>query len=194
MGQWGDGLASFLAAAPQLADEPFLPDVARIEWALHRAAFAADASVDLASFGCLSAEPPAVPSLVLSPGVWLLESAFPAASLIEAHAVPPDDRKLALAHAATLMEQGIGEKALVWREGFKLRLRQLGAAEHALLRALQAGRPLEAALAQAGLADNQNSEGAFDFAGWLAHAVKSNLVTGARLIPSLTNNNEKAFS
>jgi Putative DNA-binding domain len=181
MAQWGDGLATVLAAAPQLADEPFLADVARVEWALHRAAIAADSSADLASFELLSADLPATPSLTLSPGVWLLDSAFPVVSLIHAHHLPAEDRKPALAHAAALLACGTGEKALVWREGFKPRLRQLGAAEQALLLALQAGHSLEAALTQAGHARDQNSGLAFDFADWLAHSVKSGLVTGACL-------------
>ena len=194
MAQWGDGLANFLAAAPQLAGEPFLADVARIEWALHRAAFAADSSVDLASFGLLSAEPPATPTLQLGPGVWLLDSAFPVVSLIHAHGLPAEDRTPALSHAAALLACGTAEKALVWRDGFKPRLRLLGAAEHALLLALQAGHPLEVALTQAGYAADQNSEVAFDFADWLAHSVKSGLVTGACLIHNITDNSKEASS
>jgi Putative DNA-binding domain len=192
MGQWGDGLANFLAAAPQLAGEPFLADVARVEWALHRASFAADSSADLASFGLLSAEPPATPSLRLSPGVWLLDSAFPVVSLIQAHGLPLDDRKPALAYAADLLARGKGEKALVWREGFKPSLRQPGTAEYALLLALQAGQSLEAALAQAGQVSDKTVGPAFDFARWLAHSVQSGLVTGACLISSITDNNKEA--
>lgn len=194
MAQWGDGLANFLAAAPQLADEPFVADVALIEWALHRASFAADSSADLSSFGLLSAEPPAVPSLWLSQGAWLLDSRFPVVSLIHAHQFPAEDQKSALAHAAALMACGTGEKALVWRDGFKPRLRHLGGAEHALIRALQSGQSLEAALTQAGDAQNKSSEVAFDFAVWLAHSVKSGLVTGACLVDNPTDNNNKGAS
>ena len=93
LAQWGKGLANFLSVAPQLAAEPFLADVARVEWALHRASFAADASADMASFACLSAGAPATPSLTLSPGVWLLASAFPVVSLIHANRLPAADRQ-----------------------------------------------------------------------------------------------------
>jgi hypothetical protein len=192
MAQWGDGLAKFLAAASQLAPEPFLADVARVEWALHRASFAADASPDLPSFALLSAEPPAMPSLQLCPGVWLLDSAFPVVSLIHAHRLPAEDQKPALAHAVALLDRGTGEKALVWREGFKPRLRHVSAAEHALLAALQMGHLLEAALTQAGHTEDQFSEVAFDFADWLAHSVKSGLVTGACLINDIIDNNKGA--
>ena len=35
---WGEALPAFVAASAQLADEPYLADVARVEWALYRAA------------------------------------------------------------------------------------------------------------------------------------------------------------
>ena len=186
MAQWGEGLANFLAAAPQLADEPYLADVARVEWALHRASFAADASPDLASFACLSAEPSATPSLTFSPGVWLLASAFPVVSLIDAHRLPPADRQPVLADAAALLAGGTGENALVWREGFRAQVKCISAAEQTLLAALLAGEPLAAALTKAGCAQECHSQPALDFTEWLANAVKIGLVTGAGLI----NNND----
>ena len=182
MAQWGEGLANFLAEAPQLAGEPFLADVARVEWALHRASFAADASPDLASFACLSADPPATPSLQLSPGVWLLASAFPVVSLIDANRLPATDRRPALAHAAALLACGTGENALVWREGFRAQVKCISAAEQTLLTALLAGESLAAALTKAGGAEEPNRQPTFDFTQWLANAVKIGLVTGAGLI------------
>ena len=182
MAQWGEGLANFLAEAPQPAGEPFLADVARVEWALHRASFAADASPDLASFACLSADPPATPSLQLSPGVWLLASAFPVVSLIDANRLPATDRRPALAHAAALLACGTGENALVWREGFRAQVKCISAAEQTLLTALLAGESLAAALTKAGGAEERHCQPAFDFTEWLANAVKIGLVTGANLI------------
>ena len=188
MGCWGDGLAGFLAAAPQLADEPFLADVAHVEWALHRASFAADASPDLASLALLAAEPPAEPSLILSPGVWLLTSAYPVVSLVQAHRLPPEARQPELAEAAALLACGTGEHALVWRAGFKPLLRAVSAAEHALLAALQAGHSLETALLQTASADGSSDDEPFDFTAWLAQSVNAGLVTGACLIdPSFHN-------
>ena len=178
MAQWGEPLANFLAEAPQLADEPFLADVARVEWALHRASFAADASPDLASFACLSAEPPATPSLAFSPGVWLLASTVPVVSLIDAYRLPAADRQPALAHAAALLARGTGENALVWRDGFRAQLKCISKAEQALL----AGESLAAALTKAGGAEERHCQPTFDFTEWLANAVKIGLVTGAGLI------------
>jgi hypothetical protein len=83
MAQWGSELADFLQLTPQLADEPFLGDVARVEWALHGASTACDAAPDLPSFALLS-QPDSV-TLQLSPGFYLLASNYPVVSLIHAH-------------------------------------------------------------------------------------------------------------
>ena len=152
MAQWGGRLANFLAEARQLAAEPFLADVARVQWALHRASLAADASPDLASFACLSAEPPATPSLRFSAGVWLLASAFPVVGLIDANRPSASDRQPALARAAALLARGTGENVLVWREGFRAQLKGISAAEQTLLAALLEGESLDAALSKAGCA------------------------------------------
>ena len=194
MARWGERLANFLSAAPQLAAEPYLADVARVEWALHRASFAADASSDLASFACLSAEPPAMPSLKLSPGVWLLASAFPVASLIDAHRLPPANRQPALADAAALLAGCIGENVLVWREGFRALVKCIGAAEQALLAALLAGDSLDAALTKASRAEERYYQPTFDFTEWLTNAVKIGLVTGASLISNDVIHNYKGAS
>lgn len=186
MACWGHGLADFLAAASQLAGEPFLPDVARVEWALHRIAVATDASPDPQSFARLSEAGSAEPALTLSPGVWLLASAYPVASLVHAHLPGAPDREPALAHAAALLQAGAGEHALVWRQGFRPRVRHSSAAEHALVSGLQSGQSLERALARVSNSGNSIDSNAFDFSDWLARAVQTGLVTGARLLHNTT--------
>ena len=171
MVQWGAQLAEFLDAAPQLADEPFLGDVARTEWALHCAATAPDAVLDAASFALLSeAGDTQRVSLVLSPGTWMLSSAYPVVSIINAHLLGQPT----MGEAADLLRQGHGEQALVWRQGFKPRVRTLSQAEYSLITALNQGLALETALYQA-----MAIEPAFDFNAWLSAAVQTGLITGA---------------
>ena len=175
---WGDGLAAFIEAAPQLADEPYLGDVARVEWALHQAATAADTPPDLQAFALLSAADPGEVTLALGAGVFVLASAYPVASIVNAHLLGEP----ALAEAAALLRVGASEHVLVWRQGFKPRVRSITAAEHALLAALQAGRSLQAALALAlgdAPAAAPESAAAFSFEQWLGQAVQQGLVTGA---------------
>ena len=176
MGQWGAQLPEFLAAAPQLADEPFLADVARMEWALHRAASAPDAVLDAASFALLSSVDDTQPvGLALHPGTALLASAYPVVSIINAHLTGQPS----LEDAAAMLRQGKGEHALVWRQGFRPRVRALGEAEFRLVAALETGLSLDVALNHA-----SNIEPAFDFNTWLAQAVQTGLVTGAVHLPN----------
>ncbi len=175
MGQWGAQLPEFLAAVPQLADEPFLSDVAHVEWALHRAASAPDAVLDAASFALLAGAEAAPPvGLRFSPGAITLASAYPVVSIINAHL----HRQPTLDDAARLLSQGQGERALVWRQGLKPRTRTLSAAEYQLIAAVQNSLSLDAALDQA-----ISVESAFDFNTWLTQAVQTGLVTGAAQLP-----------
>ena len=183
MGQWGAQLPEFLDAAPQLAGEPFLGDVARIEWALHLAARAPDSVLDAASFALLSEANDAQPvGLATSPGTFALASPFPAVSIVNAHlAAHPT-----LDEAAELLRQGHGEYALVWRQGYKPRLRAASRAEYHLITALNQGLALEAALNEV-----TGIEPTFDFNAWLGAAVQTGLITCAMRVASNHLNNKE---
>lgn len=163
MNQWGETLADFLAGDAQLQDLPYLPDVARLEWALHRCAQTADATAEPASYQRLMDEDPARLTLVLAPGCTLLASAWPVASIVTAHHTEQPD----LGTAAERLRAGLGETALVWREGLRPRVRAVWPGEAALLSALQAGASLAAALEMAH---------ALDFAAWLPMAGRTGLL------------------
>ena len=183
MGQWGAQLAEFLEAAPQLSDEPFLGDVARIEWALHSAATAPDAVLDAASFALLStAADTNLVSLATSPGAVVLASAYPVVSIINAHLLGQPT----IGEAGELLRQGHGEHALVWRQGYKPRLREMSKAEYSLIADLIRGVALEAALDQA-----TGIEPAFDFNAWLSSAVQTGLITGAVHVENNDFNNKE---
>ena len=166
---WGDALPAFVQAMPQLASEPFLADVARVEWALHRASTAADAQTDIASLALLTTHDASRVTLCLHPGVAWLASPWPVVSIVTGHQTDEPD----LQQAVQRQSAGKGETALVWRQGFQPRVREALPDEARLLTALQAGLALEQALAAApGL----------DFSTWLATAVQTGLVTGARTL------------
>ncbi|MES2282356.1 MAG: putative DNA-binding domain-containing protein [Pseudomonadota bacterium] len=186
--QWGGGLPDFLDAAPQLAHEPFLGDVARIEWLLHCAATAADAIADVASLALLAGDAPGQPTLVLSDGAALLASDWPVVSIFHAHLLYGDEKAQALTRVGGLLQRGTGERALVWRQGFKPQLRLVSAAEYALLSALLSGMPLEDALKQVFELAPSPDEIPFDFSTWLGQAVQTGLVTGAI---NIDNNKEE---
>ena len=170
MSEWGQPLPEFLEASPQLEGERFLADVARIEWALHRAASAPDAALDAASFSMLAActehsQPPL--SLGVSEGTFLLASAYPVVSIVNSHL----SGEPSIAKAAELIGSQCNEHALVWRQGFKPRVRTCSPAEFALVNGLLQSLPLEAALGAA-----LELDPAFDFNCWLGQAVQAGLI------------------
>ena len=171
--QWGGELADFLDAAPQLVDAPYFGDVARVEWALHCAANAADAAPNHASFALLSETTDT--SLALSPGLFVLASAYPIVSLITAH---PSGHP-GLADAFDKLQSGVAEHAVVWRQGHKPCLRASSASEHALLQALQSHQSLDQALSRVSQTADIDATDPFDFSDWLTQAVQQGLVTGA---------------
>jgi hypothetical protein len=70
LGQWGRALADFLAE--RAGEDSGLPDLARLDWALHCAERAADAELDALSLNLLGSAAPEDLWLQLRPGVALL--------------------------------------------------------------------------------------------------------------------------
>jgi len=162
--QWGEHLAAFIAGDEQLRPEPYLADVARCEWALHRAAFAADANLQSHTLALLTTHDPAHLRLVLAPGLWCHSSPWPVVSLVAAHQSPPQNT---LAQAAELLRQNTPQDAVVWREGLRPQIRQALQGERAFLQSLGVGTGLLAAVEQAP---------ALDFSQWLPLAVQTGLL------------------
>lgn len=170
---FGEGLPGFIAASDQLADVPYLPDVARLDWLLARAEHAADEEPDLSTLSLLAEHAPDQLHLALARGTAVLASPFPVASLWKAH--QPDDD--AMAHhdmARTALSAGTGEHALVWRAGWRARALAVDAPTARWMESLLRGRSLTAALGAAG-------EG-FGFEAWLVQALQQQWVAGVFVI------------
>jgi hypothetical protein len=164
---WGAGLPEFLAASEQLSEEPYLADVARVEWALHRCASAADAEADPASFSLLMGEDPSELVLRLAPGCALVQSAWPVASIVSAHQqVKPDFETV-----GQRLGKAIAESVVIWREGLRPSLREAAPGEATFLLALLQQQTLDRALDLAP---------ALDFNRWLPLAVQTGLLLGVR--------------
>ena len=166
LAHWGDALTGFIAASPQLADVPYLADVARVEWALHQTATAPDAEADLATLHHLMEQDPALLYLRLAPGFALVPSDWPVVSIVHAHGVAegstPD-----LSRVRERLHSGTTETALVWRQGFKPQVREALPGEPAFVAALHTGHTLDEAF---------SAIETFDFAVWLPQAVSTGLL------------------
>lgn len=160
---FGARFALFLDGFAAAAEYPYLPDMARLEWALHRAHFAPAAQVaQAADWASLTPELLQASHATLHPACCLLRSDWAVAALWQAHQ----------ADAASGFPADMREPSyyLVTRPAWKAQMLPLSRAAYAALAALQGGgdfgRALDAAF---DLDDN------FDFGGqlraWLAHGL-----------------------
>ncbi len=161
--QWGGDLPAFLENSAQLQDEPYLPDVARVEWALHQCAGAPDAKPDLASVALLTTHDPEHLHLCLAPGCAVVRSAWPVASIVGAHV----DGSPSIQEAGVQLRRGEAQDAVVWRAGLRPRTRLAQVGEGDMLLALLQGLSLAQAL---------DAAPGLDFGQWLPLAVQTGLL------------------
>jgi len=166
LNRFGAHFAEFLADFPHVADYPYLPDMARLEWTLHRAHYAA--SAEGISGEALSAVPPeqleeAV--LQLHPACAALAFEWNIVALWQAH--QPDSG----VEFPEQMQQA--SHALVLRPQWKTQVLPLAAADHAALSLLARGESFGAALDAAFEIDE-----AFDVAGRLQQWLALGLIVG----------------
>lgn len=202
---FGERLPDFIAASADLAELPWLADLARLDWALTQAEAAPDSRPDLATLALLAELDPQQLRLQLMAGTTLLHSRWPVVTIRQAHEGldrEPTDPDSAAADASpsadaarwqpvrAALAAGQGETALIWRQGWRACVAAVTPAEAALLRQLLAGASLAQALAEAmpgaitaAPAPGESAETPpFDFAVWLSGALQSGLLIGAARI------------
>lgn len=148
---YGDVFGEFLASYPYAQDLPYLPDVARLEWAIDEANRAADHAADpQAVLGALSAIAPerlAEIRLRLAPSCRLVSSAFPILRLWQTNQLD------FVGDESVDLDAG-GDALLVRRDSAGVTLAVLPPAEYAFLSALAGfatlGDALDAAAAVGG--------------------------------------------
>lgn len=165
----GERLPQLIAEAPPLADRPWLPDLARLEWAVHHAERAADAS-DGPPAGLEALAAPDAPErrLALRPGTCLLHMAWPVAALWRAaHA----DAQAPLPACGPAQPEAV----LVLRQGWRATVQVLSAGDAAFTAAALAGQPLGAALDAAAGAQPD-----WSFEAWLLRALREGWLTAVQ--------------
>ncbi len=198
LAQWGAALPAYLSQVPQLQAllqvHAYLPDVARLEWALHRAATATDAALDEPSFQLLTSCDPSQLRLQLAPGCTVLRSAYPVVALVQWHDAgqsPADEAALqstgqstgqgtgltTLESAREAIEKQTPQTALVWRKGHRPSVAAADEAAATLIEATLQGLSLATAL-DAALDAALASAAHFDFSAWLTESATSGLLIG----------------
>jgi hypothetical protein len=163
---FGNAFASFLAGFAPAAQLPYLPDMARLEWAWHQAFHAADApEFDFARLSAVPAERHETLRFVPHPSAYLLASDFPIVRIFEIN-----QESYGGDTSVDLAEGGV--RVLVIRRGLTVYVEPLGAGEAELLTALAGQQPLGAAV-EAALAAQPD----FDLSGTLVgHLRRGTLV------------------
>lgn len=140
---FGGDFAGFLASFEPARELAYLPDVARLEWAWHRAFHAADSSpLALAALATVPPEHYGGLRFRLHPSAQLLASDCPILRIWQVN--QPDHADNA---TVDLAEGGV--RLLVVRRGLDVAVEPLGAGDDALLRAFVARQNLEQAGAAA---------------------------------------------
>jgi hypothetical protein len=138
LNRFGAAFADFLVRFEHVAELPYLPDMARLEWSLHLARYAPDAAAMSApALAALTAEQLDASRLALHPACALHASSWATVPLWLAH--QPDG-------PAFPTEMRAASYALVARPRWKVELAPLSAAAYAALAALAAGAQFGAAL------------------------------------------------
>jgi hypothetical protein len=167
--RYGAELAPFLATYPPARELPYLPDVARLEWAIDHANIAADASrLDLDALGTVPPEALGGLRLTLDPSARLVVSPYPIWRIWQVNQ-PGRDRD----ETVDLGEGG--DALLVRRDSEGVVVERLGAGEHALLAAFAARASLSDAAARATEIDSN-----FDLSQVLRHRVATRTIVAFR--------------
>jgi hypothetical protein len=170
LNEYGESFADFLADFPPARELPYLADVARLEWQVHRAHYAADpAPFDPARLAALSPEQQLRLRPRLHPACRVLHSAYPLARLWEVH------QDAFSGEFEVDFSRGPAH-ALVFRPRFRVEVAQIGDAEAAFLAAALDAATLESALAAA-----QSRDASFDLGRSLSEWVESSVIVDLKL-------------
>lgn len=168
---FGDELPAFIALSEQLADVPYLADVARLDWRVSEAERAADEPTELDSLNLLATVDPAELSLLLAPGMAVLRSAHPVFSVWRAHRAGPNEAECR-EQARQALAESRAETVLVWRQGWRGLAEAIDDAGGRWVEALLRGDSLSQALQAAG--------DSFAFEPWLMQALSQGWLRGAQ--------------
>lgn len=140
---YGEVFGAVLADAPGARELAYLPDVARLEWACHRAFGAADAQpLDFARLAAVPPERLDALRFALHPSASLLVSPWPILAIWSVN-------QPGFSGGQSVDLASGGSRLLVMRRGHDVDLEPLDAADYAMLTALEAGARLGEAIESA---------------------------------------------
>jgi len=133
LNDYGDHFAEFLAAYQPAAELSYLPDVARLEWALEKAYYAADhGPLELSRLGMIPPERYNDLRLTLHPSIGLIQSDYPLQEIWRVHQSDYQGDGTVDLHAGTVW-------LLITRRELECLIEPITQAEYIFLRCLHEG-------------------------------------------------------
>lgn len=170
LNQFGQTWAEFLANYPHAHELPYLPDVARLEWAWHQSFHAAEHTpLDLARLAEVSPDQYGQLRFQLHSSVRLLSSPFAIYRVWEAN-------QSDYTGPMNVDWSAGGDYLLVHRNGVEVAVRLLTEARYRFMTALIAGADLEHTAELA-----MDSDSSFDLQGFLLESVQSGVIVNFTL-------------
>ena len=165
LGDYGDAFDAFVAGFEPVRELPYLPDVARLEWAGHRAHYAADVAVfDLSRLAAIPPERQGDLRFRFNPAVSIVGSRFPVDRIWEVNQPGFDG------DAGVDLDAG-PRHVMVVRPRFRVLVRRLSSGAFGWIDAAARGRTLTQALEAAFTIDP-----AFDLGTTLAELIADNTI------------------
>lgn len=172
LNDYGAAFATFVAGFAPAAELPYLPDLIRLEWLVHRAYCAADAErLDPAALAQFTADDQPNLSFTFLPGTALLQSDYPIGRIWHLHQNETT--------GAFELDWSRGDAVLIHRRGYVVEVELIERGAAALYQSLQDGLGLGAA-AEAALATQPES----DLTQILAHLINHGPLGAVALTPS----------
>ena len=167
LNEYGERFAAFLAGFAPAQELPYLTHVARLEWCVHRAHYAADhAPLESSRLAALPEARQATLRLALNPAAAMLASDYPIARIWEIH-------RPEYGGEFTVDLTPAHHFALVYRPEYTVRVAAISAGEFAFLHASGEGEQLGPALDAALAADSK-----FDLGSALVRWIGDNVIAG----------------
>ena len=156
---YGAGFAEFMFEVDALAQMPFLPELAELDWRLMHIERASDRHFDAASFALLQSEDANSLRFLTSPGLQLMQAIFP---LVELYALvhdkrlnqdSPESQELRAAHLQSInksislaINSGESRSIVLWREDYKGLFEYTNGADINAFKSMLADEPIAAVL------------------------------------------------
>jgi hypothetical protein len=181
---WGKPYPILLSGLAQLSDYPFVADIAQVDWLRQQSMRAKDSAVEQASLQLLATHNLDELYIELSPSQFYMSSNYPVIEFWLSHQQNINSDR-AEEHARINQERlkqsiekfvqaGVPQKVLIYRPHFNAELRELSMNEYAWLTLINQGVSIGEALDV--MTENNQLEHNFDFAAWIGHALKQNLI------------------